>query len=380
MGETIRIQGDAAVQSSPSMPSSDGVINAINAIRQGEIVVVTDDHDRENEGDLICAASLCTPEKMAFIIHYCSGIVCTPLTASWAKRLNLTPMVTLNDAPLATAFTISVDYKHGLTTGISATERNNTVRALADGKMEAADFIRPGHVFPLIARDGGVLLRSGHTEAAVDLCRLAGLPEVAVICELVNEEGSVMRGAQVEAFAAKHNLKKIAVADLIAYRLAREQLVTRVAMFKVESTVGALDGFAYRTPFDGVRHFAFVQGEIGDGTNVPVRLHRAEVLGDVIAGGQKVRAALAKFKQEGRGILVYLRDGSAGVPANIDGAGLDDGESVQRREWREIGLGAQILRDLGVSSIRLRTPGQMKAEYVGLSGFGIEIVATEPLE
>jgi len=380
MGEIIRIQGDAAVQSSPSIPSSDGVINAINAIRQGEIVVVTDDHDRENEGDLICAASLCTPEKMAFIIHHCSGIVCAPLTASWAKRLNLAPMVTLNDAPLGTAFTISVDYKQGLTTGISATERNNTVRALADGKIEAADFIRPGHVFPLIAREGGVLLRSGHTEAAVDLCRLAGLPEVAVICELVNEEGSVMRGAQVEAFAAKHRLKKIAVADLIAYRLAREQLVTRVAMFKVESAVGALDGYAYRTPFDGVRHFAFVQGEIGDGTNVPVRLHRAEVLGDVIGGGQKVRAALAKFKQEGRGILVYLRDGSAGVPANIEGAGLDDGESIQRREWREIGLGAQILRDLGVSSIRLRTPGQMKAEYVGLSGFGIEIVATEPLE
>lgn len=351
----------------------------ISAFRRGEIVIVSDDHDREDEGDLICAASLCTPEKMGFIIRHSCGIVCAPLTTHIARRLNLSPMVALNDAPLGTAFTISVDIRHGLTTGISATERTNTVRGLADSRREANDFIRPGHVFPLVAREGGVLLRSGHTEAAVDLCKLAGLPEVAVICELINEDGSVMRGPQVDQFAVVHNIKKISVADLIAHRFAREKLVTRVARLSVTSPVGPLDAYAYTTPFDGVRHFAFVQGEIGDGKDVPVRLHRAEVLGDVIGGGQRVRAALARFKEEGRGILVYLRDGSAGVPANIEGI-VDESESAPRKEWREIGLGAQILRDLGVASIRLRSPGPTNAEFVGVSGFGIEIVSIEPLE
>src|SRR5437868_6068507 len=201
----------------------------IAAFARGELVVVTDDDDRENEGDLFVAASLCTPEKMAFIIRNTSGIVCAPLSATEAKRLHLDPMVAANDAPLGTAFTVSVDVRHGLTTGISAEERTNTVRALANGNSGAADFVRPGHVFPLVAKDGGVLMRSGHTEACVDLCRLAGLPPVGVLSELMNDDGTVMRGPQVAAFATRHGIKTLSIADLIAYRQTRDKLVKRVA-------------------------------------------------------------------------------------------------------------------------------------------------------
>ena len=356
---------------------SHNVALAVEAFGRGEIVVVTDDDDRENEGDLITAASLCTTEKMAFIIRNGCGIVCAPLTARDAQRLNLAPMVAMNDAPLGTAFTVSVDTRHGLTTGISAEQRSNTVRALANGNMGAGDFVRPGHVFPLIAKEGGVLMRSGHTEAAVDLCRLAAVPPVAVICELANDDGTVMVGPQIEAFAARHDLKRISVADLIAYRQSREKLVERVAAFPVKTPIGELAGFAYRTPFDSVLHFAFVHGHVGDGRDVPARLHRADILGDIFGGGVIPRT-LQRFKDEGRGVLVYLRDGSAGVPANLAGAEPAGSEGARASQWREIGLGAQILRDLDVSSIRLRTDNPRK--YVGLSGFGIEITAVEGID
>jgi 3,4-dihydroxy 2-butanone 4-phosphate synthase / GTP cyclohydrolase II len=353
------------------------VTQAVEAFARGDIVVVTDDDDRENEGDLIVAASLCTPEKMAFIIRNCCGIVCAPLTARDAQRLNLNPMVAMNDAPLGTAFTVSVDTRHGLTTGISAEQRSNTVRALANGNMGASDFVRPGHVFPLIAKEGGVLMRSGHTEAAIDLCKLAGVAPVAVICELANDDGTVMVGPQIAEFAAKHNIKRISVADLIAYRQSREKLVERVATFPVKTPIGELSGYAYRTPFDSVLHFAFVHGHVGDGREVPARLHRADILGDIFGGGVIART-LQRFKDEGRGVLVYLRDGSAGVPANLAGAEPVGSEGARVNQWREIGLGAQILRDLDVSSIRLRTDSPRK--YVGLSGFGIEIAAVEGID
>src|SRR6202040_376948 len=218
---------------------------AVPAFARGEILIVADDDDRENEGDLFVAGSLCTPEKMAFIIRNTSGIVCAPLAPEEARRLHLDPMVALNDAPLGTAFTVSVDVRHGLSTGISAEERTNTVRAFANGNGGAADFVRPGHVFPLIAKEGGVLMRSGHTEAAVDLCRLPGLPPVGVICELANDDGTVMAGRQIEGFAAKHGLKRISVADLIAHRQAREKIVERVNVFQVMGTSGPLTGYAY---------------------------------------------------------------------------------------------------------------------------------------
>ncbi len=360
---------------------SHSITEAIEAIARGEIVVVTDDDDRENEGDLIIAASLCTPEKMAFIIRNCCGIVCTPLTLEDARRLHLAPMVAENDAPLGTAFTVSVDVRHGLTTGISAEQRCNTVRALANGNMGAADFVRPGHVFPLIARDGGVLMRSGHTEAAVDLCRLAGLPPVGVICELANDDGTVMTGPQITAFAEKHNLKMVSVADLIAYRQAREKLVERVATFPVKTEFGDFQGHAYVTPFDSVQHFAFVLGSIGDGRDVPTRLHRADILADVMGGAPTIKKTLTRFAREGHGVLIYLRDGAAGVPANVVGrAEPENAEETRKRQWLDVGLGAQILKDLGVSSIRLRSSSAKPRAFVGLSGFGIEITAVEPVE
>jgi 3,4-dihydroxy 2-butanone 4-phosphate synthase/GTP cyclohydrolase II len=348
------------------------------AFGRGEIVVVADDDDRENEGDLFVAASMCTPEKMAFIIRHTSGIVCAPLSAEEAKRLHLDPMVALNDAPLGTAFTVSVDVRHGLTTGISAEERTNTVRALANPNSGAADFVRPGHVFPLVAREGGVLMRSGHTEACIDLCRLAGLPPVGVLSELMNDDGTVMRGATVERFAEAHGLKRITIADLIAYRQVREKLVERVNEFTVSTEIGTLKGYAYVTPFDKVYHMALVHGRIGDGRDVLTRLHRANILRDIFGGAPEVHGALRRFAKEGRGVLVFLRDGSAGVPVSALPQDGDRGaEAARQRQWREIGLGAQILKDLGISSIRLLASADH--HYVGLAGFGIEIVATEPI-
>ena len=352
---------------------------AIAAFARGEIVVVMDDDDRENEGDLFVAASLCTPEKMAFIIRNTSGIVCAPLGIELARKLHLDPMVAENDAPLGTAFTVTVDVRHGLTTGISAEERCNTVRALANGNSGASDFVRPGHVFPLVARQGGVLMRSGHTEACVDLCRLAGLPPVGVLSELMNEDGTVMRGPGVAAFAGKHKLAQVSIADLIGYRQARDKLVERVGEFSLPSEIGSLKGYAYVTPFDKVHHMAFVYGRIGDGKNVLARLHRADVIGDVFGGAKPIRASLARFKAEGRGVIVYLRDGTAGVPVSgIPHEGDTGADAARSRQWREIGLGAQILKDLDISSIRLLASSQRT--YVGLAGFGIEIAATEPIE
>src|ERR1043166_5579991 len=351
----------------------------VAAFSKGEIVVVADDDDRENEGDLFVAAALCTPEKMAFIIRHTSGIVCAPLAPDFAKRLHLDPMVALNDAPLGTAFTVSVDVRHGLTTGISAEERNNTVRALANGNAGAADFVRPGHVFPRVAKEGGVLMRSGHTEACVDLCRLAGQTPVGVLAELMNDDGTVMRGPAVAGFAQQHGLKLISIADLIAYRQVRDKLVKRVGEFPVKSEIGTLAGYAYVTPFDNVHHMAFVHGRIGDGKGMLARLHRPDIIRDVFGGANPVHAVLRKFKVEGRGVIVYLRDGAVGVPMHaIPQAGATSSEEARSRQWREVGLGAQILKDLGITSIRLITSTRGMT-YVGLSGFGIEIESMESL-
>src|ERR1700735_5003773 len=309
--------------------------NAVAAFARGEIVIVADDDDRENEGDLFVAASLCTPEKMAFIIRHASGIVCAPLALDEARRLHLDPMVALNDAPLGTAFTVSVDVRHGLTTGISAEERTNTVRALANGNSGASDFVRPGHVFPLVAKEGGVLMRSGHTEESVALSRLAGVPPVGVLSELMNDDGTVMRGPELAAFAERHKLLRVSIAELIAYRQARDKLIERVGEFPVESEIGTLTGYAFLTPFDPVYHMAFVYGRIGDGKNVLTRLHRADIISDVFGGAKPVHRALAKIKEEGRGVMVLLRDGTAGVPVvSIPNADTASNEA-RTRQWRE---------------------------------------------
>jgi len=315
---------------------------------------------------------------MAFIIRNTSGIVCAPLAPEEAKRLHLNPMVAVNDAPLGTAFTISVDVRHGLTTGISAEERTNTVRALANGNSGANDFVRPGHVFPLIAKEGGVLMRSGHTEACIDLCRLAELPPVGVLSELMNDDGTVMRGPAVAAFAERHKLHQISIAELIAYRQVRDKLVKRVGEFPVKSEIGTLTGYAYVTPFDAVHHMAFVHGKIGTGQGILARLHRADIIRDVFGGAHPVHSALQRFKTEGRGVIVFLRDGSAGVPSHAIPSGEHSSEAARTKQWREVGLGAQILKDLGISSIRLIT--SRKLRYVGLAGFGIEIKDTVPPE
>jgi 3,4-dihydroxy 2-butanone 4-phosphate synthase/GTP cyclohydrolase II len=367
------------------LEATERVKAALDAFAKGQIVVVTDDDDRENEGDLIVAASLCTPEQMAFIVRHTSGIVCTPLTLAEAQRLRLDPMVSANDSPHGTAFTVSVDYRHGTTTGISADDRTATVRALANPNVGAVDFVRPGHIFPLIAKDGGVLMRSGHTEAAVDLCKLAGLPPIGVICELVNDDGTVMRGPQVTAFAERHGLLMVSVADLIKYRQARDRLVERAGEFPIDTPYGPARGIAYRTPFDRVEHLALVFGEVEDAGPILVRLHRETVLRDVFGKNRAVDLAMKLLAEKG-GVLVYLRDGTAGVPAQSLAAtapGPDVHEShgsarLRDDQWREIGLGAQILRDRGANRIRLLAS---KARHAGgLGGFGIEIVSTEILE
>jgi 3,4-dihydroxy 2-butanone 4-phosphate synthase/GTP cyclohydrolase II len=353
------------------------VQSAIDAFGKGELVVVTDDDDRENEGDLFVAAALCTPEKMAFIIRHTSGIVCAPLSAADAERVRLRPMVEDNNAPLGTAFTVSVDARAGMTTGISAVERTNTVRALADLAKGPHDFVRPGHVFPLVAREGGVLIRSGHTEAAVDLCRLAGLPLVGVLAELVNDDGSVKRGTEVATFAEAHGLRSLSIADLIAFRQTRERLVRRVASFPADTPIGTLLAHVYVTPFDQVQHLALVHGQVEEGREVPVSIHRSHVISDVFQGAPPIRWALARLQTHGHGVLLYLRDGAVGVPATLQEELPNGSEASRAKAWREIGLGAQILRDLGITSIRLLTSHLQS--YVGLAGFGVEIVATEML-
>ena len=367
------------------MSDLDRIDDAVRALAEGRMVIVVDDDDRENEGDLILAADRATPEQIAFMIRHTSGILCTPLTTAHARRLRLDPMVNANDAPLGTAFTVSVDYRQGLTTGISAEERTATVRALANNNCGAEDFVRPGHVFPLIARDGGVLIRSGHTEAAVDLARLAGAAPVGVIGELVNDDGTVKRLGDCRTFAAAHDLAIVSIADLIDYRQRREHLVERVTHFDVQTAHGAAVAYVYQTPFDPLQQVALVFGEVVNGSPVLARIHREQVVADLFAAelaGGAARKALARIAEEGRGVLIYLRDGLAVPPREPEPAAEADeahaSAQARRDRWREVGVGAQILRDLGVRSIRLLTSSQR--QYVGLGGFGIEIAAQESLD
>jgi 3,4-dihydroxy 2-butanone 4-phosphate synthase/GTP cyclohydrolase II len=321
------------------------------------------------------------------MIRHTSGILCAPLTGERARALNLEPMVRDNDAPLRTAFTVSVDVREGMTTGIAAEERANTVRALANGNVIASDFVRPGHVFPLIARDGGVLVRTGHTEAATDLAKLAELPEVGLLGELVNDDGTVKRLPELMAFAKDHGLKIISIADLIAYRRTRERLVERTAEFSVDTEIGPAKAISYATPFDAVQHLALVFGDIHKAKSPPVRIHRQEVLADVFGrGGESslIALALARIKAEGAGVIVYLREGAAGVETRslkdqTEAGGEAPTGSEKKREahWREVGVGAQILKDLGLTSITLLTTHQL--DYVGLAGFDIRIGARESL-
>tara|TARA_Y100000768_G_scaffold129937_1_gene96500 strand:- start:2561 stop:3634 length:1074 start_codon:yes stop_codon:yes gene_type:complete len=352
----------------------DKIEKAIDAIANGEMIVVVDDDDRENEGDLIIAASKATPEKTGFIIRHTSGILCVSVPQEYARRLHLDPMVSDNDAPLGTAFTISVDLKEGLTTGISALERANTIRAMAHNKTKPTDFVRPGHVFPLIAKEGGVLMRSGHTEAASDLASLAGLEPVGLLSELMNDDGSVKRGDEVFKFAKKNNLRIISVADIIQYREKREQLVKKVAEKDVSTSIGKAKVITYNTIFDDVEHIALIYGDIASGENIPTRIHRENIIKDVFQENNLISGSLAYLKKKDKGVILYLREGAVGV----QGAGNKSlSENRREEQWRDIGLGAQILRDLNISSIDLLS--STTSHFVGLSGFGIEINSRLPL-
>ena len=356
------------------------VTAAVEAFGRGEIVVVTDDDDRENEGDLVMAAVHATPEKMAFIIRNTCGIVCAPLPAATAHRLRLAPMVAENDAPHGTAFTVTVDYKHGTTTGISADDRVATVRNLANNNAGAADFVRPGHIFPLIAKDGGVLMRSGHTEAAIDLCRLSDLEPVGVICELVNDDGTrdaraadqgVRREAQAQAHLGRRADRLPAVARE-AGRAGRRVL----GRDRDRHAQGLCLCDAVR---QGARTWRWCTAGSATAPTMPTRLHRANIISDMFGGAKSVNASLQRFKQVGRGVIVVLRDGTAGVPVQaLPQDGESEAEAARTRQWREVGLGAQILKDLGVRSIRLLSAaGTIMSDS---AGFGIEITETEGLE
>jgi len=358
----------------------DTIETAIEAIKRGEMVVVVDDDDRENEGDLIMAASKATSEAVAFMIRHTSGILCAPIFEDQATRLHLDPMVARNDAPMSTAFTVSIDYKQGLTTGISAEERAATVVALTSSNVRADDFVRPGHIFPLVARQGGVLTRSGHTEAGVDLSVLADLPPVSLLAELVNDNGTVQRLPQLIEFAAEHKLKMITIADLIAYRQTREQLVERTNEFSISTRIGKARAFAYRTKFEDAEHLALVFGDIRAEESVAVRIHREKLMDDVF-GPQTdheqslLDASLDRIEKLGAGVLIYLRTGFVGVPhENLVG---QTKEEERRSQWLEVGVGAQILRDLNISRIRLIAGREV--EYVGVGGFGLTLESTEIL-
>ena len=362
------------------------VAEAIAAIAAGELVVVVDDDDRENEGDLIMAAAKATPEKLAFMIRHTSGIICAPMRQDIAERLNLSPMVATNRDPMRTAFTVSVDYRVGLTTGISAEERSNTMRALANGNCIATDFLRPGHVFPLISKTGGVLIRSGHTEAATDLARLAGLEEVGVLAEIVNDDGTVKRLPELIAFAREHGLKIVSIADLIEHRIRTESFVKSVESFAVATPIGEALAHIYTTPFDDTQHLAAVFGEVRGQHGVPCRIHHEQPLRDLFQSPRSQRwldNALARFQASGRGVLIFVRDPQitsldSGAAHAGDGGDTHQSSRTRMERWREIGLGAQILRDLKVSSIALLAT--QHREYVGLAGFGIEICETEIVE
>ncbi len=363
--------------------SFDSVDDAIAAIAAGDMVIVVDDDDRENEGDLIMAASKATPTTVAFMIRHTSGILCTPLYDELATRLHLDPMVARNDAPMSTAFTVSIDYRHGLTTGISAEERANTILALTNSNVAANDFVRPGHIFPLVARRGGVLVRSGHTEAAVDLAELADCGQVGLLAEVVNDDGSVKRLPELIEFGKEHNLRIISIADLIEYRQRRENLVQRVREFSLNTPVGPARAFAYRTKFEDAEHLALVFGRIDPEAVVPVRIHREKLIEDIFgpqSGHQRSLLELSfdRLQKLGSGIFIYLRSGFVGVPLDtLTNPEPASRENERKSEWLEIGVGAQILRDLGVKRIRIQAAREV--EYVGIQGFGLDLVGTDLL-
>ncbi len=370
--------------------------DALEQLRRGGMIIVVDDEDRENEGDLIMAAEDVTAESMAFFLEHTSGVICTPLEADRADELDLPLMVVANTEAQRTAFTVTVDYRHGTTTGISAADRAATIRALIDPTTKATDLNRPGHIFPLRYRPGGVLKRAGHTEATVDLCRLAGKYPSGVLCEIVTKDKSDMaRLPELEAFAAEHRLPLVSIADLIRYRRQNEKLVRNVAEATLPTVHGEFRAFVYESVLDGEQHMALVYGDLENAQNVLVRVHSECLTGDALGSlrcdcGPQLQAALATIAQAGAGVVVYLRGHEGrgiGLGHKIRAYALQEAgsDTVDANtelglpvDSREYGIGAQILVDLGITTMRLLTNNP--AKYGGLEGFGLNIVERVALE
>jgi 3,4-dihydroxy 2-butanone 4-phosphate synthase/GTP cyclohydrolase II len=374
----------------------DSVERAIAEIAAGRAVVVVDDEDRENEGDLIFAADLVTPELVAFMVRYTSGYICVPLTEADADRLDLPPMFHVNQDRRGTAYAVTVDAREGVSTGISATDRARTIRLLADPSTNSADLARPGHIVPLRARDGGVLRRPGHTEAAVDLAVLAGLNPAGVLCEIVSEKdpAGMARAEELRIFADEHGLALISIADLIAYRRRFDKLVERVASARVPLRAGEFTAVGYSSSYDEREHVAFVFGEIGDGEDVLVRVHSECLTGDVFGSlrcdcGPQLDAALTAVAREGRGIVLYIRGHEGrgiGLLHKLQAYQLQDAgaDTLDANlalglpaDARDYGTGAQILVDLGVHTMRLLSNNP--AKRAGLEGYGLRIVGQVPM-
>lgn len=373
----------------------DSIEDALAEIRAGRMVVVVDDEDRENEGDLIFAASKTTPELVGFMVRHSSGVICVPMEGPVLDRLGLPPMTYVNEDRKGTAYSVSVDARDGIETGISAADRSRTIKVLCDSATEPWEITRPGHVFPLRAMPGGVLRRPGHTEAAVDLARLAGLNASGVIAEVVNDDGSMMRAPALRQFADTHNLKMISIADLIKYRRKNESLIKRVATAKLPTEFGEFDIVGYESILDGTDHVALVKGDIGDGQDVLVRVHSECLTGDALGSlrcdcGPQLRAAMRQVSDEGRGVVLYVRGHEGrgiGLLHKLQAYQLQDSgaDTVAANvalglpaDARDYGTGAQILGDLGVKSMRLLTNNPTKR--AGLDGYGLTINQTVALE